>query len=98
MVSNMLKDRIITAIFIVLYIVLMIYFGGWFYNLSVLFFAFIGMHEIYNALHRCGYHPVTPIGYIFVLIFYFFFKKWKSYWWNFDYNIGNYNQSFNASI
>ncbi|HHW70178.1 MAG TPA: phosphatidate cytidylyltransferase [Clostridiales bacterium] len=74
----MLKDRIITAIFIVLYIVLMIYFGGWFYNLSVLFFAFIGMHEIYNALHRCGYHPVTPIGYIFVLIFYFFLRNGKA--------------------
>lgn len=73
----MLKKRIITAIFIVVYIGLMIYFGGWFYNLSVLIFAFIGMHEIYAALHKGGYNPVTTIGYLFILIFYFFLRSEK---------------------
>ncbi len=70
----MLKKRIVTAIFIVVYIGLMIYFGGWFYNLSILVFAFIGMNEIYNAFRKGGYHPVTTIGYLFILIFYYFLK------------------------
>lgn len=68
----MLKKRIITGIFIVIYIASMIYIGGWFYNLSVLVFAFIGMHEIYNAFRSGGYRPAKSVGYISIVIFYYF--------------------------
>lgn len=68
----MLKKRIITAIFIVIYISAMIYMGGWFYNLSVLAFAFIGMHEIYNAFRNGGYRPIKSVGYISILVFFYF--------------------------
>lgn len=68
----MLKKRIITGIFIVIYIASMICIGGWFYNLSVLAFAFIGMYEMYRAFEKGGYHPVKSVGYISVLVFFYF--------------------------
>lgn len=68
----MLKKRVITAILIVIYIVSIIYIGGWFYNLSVLAFAFIGMHEIYNAFCNKGYRPIKAVGYIGISVFFYF--------------------------
>ncbi|NLI60985.1 MAG: phosphatidate cytidylyltransferase [Clostridiales bacterium] len=64
----MLLQRILSATIGILYIIFMLYFGGWFFKISVLIMALILMHEFYNALIKKGYRPVKWLGYIFMLL------------------------------
>ncbi|NMA94742.1 MAG: phosphatidate cytidylyltransferase [Clostridiales bacterium] len=68
----MLKKRVITAAFIIIYISLMICIGSWFYRLSVLAFAIMGMYEIYTAFNKADYIPIKSVGYIAILLLFYF--------------------------
>ncbi|NLJ41183.1 MAG: phosphatidate cytidylyltransferase [Clostridiales bacterium] len=66
----MLLKRILSSLIGILYIFLMIYFGGWFFKLSVLLVSLILMYEFYHAFIKKGYRPVKWLGYLFLsLIF-----------------------------
>jgi len=67
----MLLLRVISAAIGIVYIIFMLYIGGWFYKLSVLAMAFIMMHEFYRAFKNKGYRPIALIGYIKLLILYY---------------------------
>jgi phosphatidate cytidylyltransferase len=69
----MLSKRVISAIFIVIYLICMFYFGGWFFRLSALLFAIIGMHEIYTAAENKGYKPIKWLGYCFAAVIFLCF-------------------------
>ncbi len=64
----MLKHRILSAAVGILYIILMINIGGWFFKISVLLMTFILMHEFYHAFINKGYKPVIWLGYIFIFL------------------------------
>lgn len=66
----MLSRRIISAAVGIIYIILMLYIGGWFFKTSILLMALILMHEFYRALMNKGHKPVKPIGYLALLFLY----------------------------
>ncbi len=63
----MLSHRIISATVGIIYIILMLYIGGWFFRISVLLMALIAMYEFYRALSNRGYNPVKLMGYVALL-------------------------------
>lgn len=76
----MLIQRILSAVVGILYILLMLYIGGWFFKISVLIMAFILMHEFYHAFKEKGYKPVFWLGYVF--IFFLFYSNFISLKYN----------------
>lgn len=66
----MLKERMIYGAIGVCGLALVLYIGGWLFNVAVLVFVLIGMHEIYSAFQKKGHRPVQWAGYTAVAIFY----------------------------
>lgn len=74
----MLSQRIISAVLGIIYIVCMLFFGGWFFKISVLLMALILIHEFYQAFKAKGYRPFIWLGFIFLIIlFYFYLTSYK---------------------
>jgi phosphatidate cytidylyltransferase len=68
----MLITRIISAAIGILYLIVMLYLRGWFFNISILLISSIGMYEFYTSLRKAGYNPIAWIGYVFMSIFFCF--------------------------
>jgi len=65
-----LKERLIYGAFGACGLAFVLYIGGWLFNAAVLFFALVGMHEIYSAFKFKGYKPVRWAGFAAVAVFY----------------------------
>ncbi|NLN41318.1 MAG: phosphatidate cytidylyltransferase [Clostridiales bacterium] len=76
----MLLQRVLSAAVGILYIFFMLYFGGWFFKISVFIMSFILMHEFYHAFAIKGYKPIKWLGYI--LIFLLFYSNFINQWNN----------------
>ncbi len=76
----MLLQRVLSAAVGILYIFFMLYFGGWFYKISVLAMALILMHEFYHAFSRKGYRPIKWLGYIHIFLLFYsnFINQWNN--------------------
>lgn len=64
----LIGKRIVSAALGILYLVLVIYLGGWYYNLSLICLMFVCLTEIYNAMEQAFFSPQRLIGYLFVLL------------------------------
>lgn len=64
----MLATRIFSSVLGILYLFFMLWYGGWFFALSVLIFAWVTMYEFYNAFRHKGDHPVQWFGFFITLI------------------------------
>jgi len=76
----MLLQRVLSAAVGILYIFFMLYFGGWFFKISVLLMAFILMHEFYHAFTTIGFRPIKWLGYIFII--WLFYSNFVNQWNN----------------
>lgn len=65
---SLLSIRILSATIGALYLILITYLGGWYFNISVLLMMFIGLYEIYNALDKTALHPFKILGYLFAIL------------------------------
>lgn len=66
----MLGTRIITAVVVIAFLILILWVGGWLFNLSLILVSLIGMKEIYRAFSNKGMHPQTITAYLLVVFFY----------------------------
>jgi len=74
--------RVATAIAGLLYLSLMFYAGGWFFDISVLFITLVATRELYQAFVRKGFKPIVWLGYLLVLIsFYVMLFETEGYAW-----------------
>lgn len=64
----MIGKRIVSAALGILYLVLVIYLGGWYYNLSVVCLMFVCLNEIYSAMEHASFPSQRLIGYLFILL------------------------------
>lgn len=67
----MLAQRVLSATVGIIYIILMLYMGGWFFKVSVLLMAIIMMHEFYRAFVNKGYKPVKWLGYMLIILLFY---------------------------
>jgi phosphatidate cytidylyltransferase len=77
-----LKTRIISGIIGFALLLAVVFLGKISLSISAFLLCVIGLHEFYNALHKGGYKPVRPIGYlwsIFILIIGLNIKKIGSF-------------------
>ncbi|MDD3839674.1 MAG: phosphatidate cytidylyltransferase [Clostridia bacterium] len=58
--------RITTAVIGIVYLIIAVHYGGWFFNLSVMAAALLALYEFYNAFQSKGVN-VIKIGYLFAL-------------------------------
>ena len=66
----MLGKRVISAIVAIAFLVIMLWIGGWFFNLALLLVSLIGMHEIYRGFEMKGIQPLKTAGYLAMVLFY----------------------------
>ncbi|MBM7581416.1 phosphatidate cytidylyltransferase [Caldicoprobacter guelmensis] len=64
----MLALRVVSAAIGIIYLVVVFYIGGWFFDLSVLAISLLGMREFYAAIRRGGYSPLSWVGYLFIFL------------------------------
>ena len=48
----MLVKRIISAAAGIIYLIIVLYFRGWLFNISVLIISLLGMHEFYASVRK----------------------------------------------
>jgi len=65
----LLGKRVISATVGSLFLITVIYLGGWYYNLAVLGIIIVALNEVYNALEVASLKPIRFVGYIFVTLF-----------------------------
>jgi phosphatidate cytidylyltransferase len=69
-VNSVLGKRILFGAAGVLFLILMFWIGGWFFNLSLIAAALIGTRELYAAFINKGLRPQPWSGYAAVVLFY----------------------------
>lgn len=69
-VDNELGKRIVFGAIGVVFLILMFWIGGWFFNLSLILIALIGARELYQAFIKKGFHPQAWNGYLMIVLFY----------------------------
>ena len=65
-----LGKRILFGAIGMCFLILMLWIGGWFFDLSLIIIALIGTRELYSAFSKKGFAPQTWVGYLMVVIFY----------------------------
>jgi phosphatidate cytidylyltransferase len=70
--NNMLVKRIISAAAGIIYLIIVLYFRGWLFNISVLIISLLGMHEFYASVRKKGHKPVSLLGYLYTIVFFYF--------------------------
>ncbi len=74
--------RVATAIAGLVYLSLMFYIGGWFFDFSVLFITLVATRELYLAFSKKGFKPIIWLGYLLVLLsFYIMLFDQEGYAW-----------------
>lgn len=74
--------RVVTAIAGLLYLSLMFYIGGWFFDFSVLIITLVATRELYGAFLKKGFKPMVWLGFLLVLIsFYLMLFESAGYTW-----------------
>ncbi len=66
----MLSKRIISAVFVLAFLALILWVGGWLFNLTLIAVSLIGMYEIYRAFDQKGIKPLSIAGYMAMIFFY----------------------------
>ncbi len=72
-----LKTRILFGGIGVLLLILMLWIGGWVFDLFLVAIALIGAREIYSAFGKKGYVPQGRAGYLMIVIFYLQHLHWS---------------------
>ena len=67
----MLFKRVISATAGIIYLIIVLYFRGWLFNISVLVVSLLGMYEFYVSLRKKGYKPVSLLGYLYLAVFFY---------------------------
>jgi len=74
--------RVATAFAGLLYLSLMFYIGGWFFDVSVLVITLVATRELYLAFYKKGFKPIIWFGYLIVILsFYVMLFDPQGYAW-----------------
>ena len=72
-----LQTRILFGGIGVLFLILMLWIGGWIFDLFLIAIALIGAREVYFAFEKKGYAPQKQAGYLMIIIFYLQHLYWS---------------------
>ncbi|HHU78580.1 MAG: phosphatidate cytidylyltransferase [Caldicoprobacterales bacterium] len=65
----MLAKRVASAVVAIILLIVVLWIGGWVFDLAVLTLSLIGMREIYRAFENNGNHPQKTAGYLIAALF-----------------------------
>jgi phosphatidate cytidylyltransferase len=68
--NDVLSKRILFGAAGVIFLILMFWIGGWFFNLSLILAALIGSRELYQAFVKKGFQPQVWSSYLMIVLFY----------------------------
>ncbi|MGI6538751.1 MAG: phosphatidate cytidylyltransferase [Caldicoprobacterales bacterium] len=69
--------RIISAALAISFLIILLWVGGWLFNMSLLLISLAALRELYHAFSKIGFSPLRAAGFIAVTVFFiqhFLFK------------------------
>lgn len=66
----MLVTRVISGVLAIAFLALILWVGGWLFNLTLIVTSLIGMFEFYRAFENKGIKPLSIVGYLAMIFFY----------------------------